>query len=368
MAKILIIDDDRVMRDTLTRRLNNSGHESSAAEDAAKGLAAFRSGKPEVVLLDVNLPDTDGISVLGAIKTESPGTAVIIISGQTDVKTSVQALQNGAFDYLVKPFEREELGICVQRALHEKEMERRLKETQAQLIQSEKLSALGQLAAGMAHEVNNPLTSICMNTAFLLETVKDEKQLKQLRTIEKEADRAAAIVRTLLQFSRKSKGDKKEPADLNAAISEILLPLERQLELKNISISRELAADLPRANLDVNQMQQVFINLINNARDAMPGGGKITVRTSRGTLPLPEGKTAAAITAEFSDTGPGIKPENLGKLFEPFFTTKDPGKGVGLGLSITRTLVVNHGGTIEALNGPAGGAVFKIQLPAAETV
>ncbi|MDO8803623.1 MAG: response regulator [Elusimicrobiota bacterium] len=365
MAKILVIDDDAIMRDTLLRRLKPSGHEVSSAQDAAGGLAAFRGWKPEIVLLDIHLPDSDGLSVLAAIKTEAPGTAVIMITGQADVKTSVQALRKGAFDYLLKPFEREELDICVQRALRGMEMERRLKEAQAQLIQSEKMSALGQLAAGIAHEVNNPLTAVCMNAALLLENAKDERQVRLLKTIEKEADRAAAIVRSVLLFSRKSKGDKKEPADLNAAISEILLPVEGQLALRNIMVVRELATDLPRAELDVNQMQQVFVNLINNARDAMPGGGTLTIRTSRGARSPGQ---ADSIIAEFSDTGSGIRPENLGRLFVPFFTTKDPGKGVGLGLYITRTIVANHGGTIEAANGPAGGATFRICLPAAVSI
>lgn len=381
MAKILVIDDEKIIRDRLKKLLELDGHDAFVAEDGANGLEVFRREKPDIIFVDIKMPGMDGIEVLKRIRENSSKTEVIIITGHGGVETAIQALQQGAFDYITKPIEYDELEIDINKALAKQELERklaehvksleiankRLKETQEQLIQSEKIAALGQLAAGVAHEINNPLTAITMNTAFLLDQIKDdEKKVRKLKTIEREADRAAAIVGSLLAFSRKSKGDKRETVRIDRVIDRFLEPLKHQLSLRNITAVCDLSGDLPMVKINVNQMEQVFLNLINNARDAMEEGGRITIRAKgrMSTDRIKEGRRMLLI--EFSDTGQGIRPEDLQQLFMPFFTTKEAGKGVGLGLYVSRAIVADHGGEMGAESRPGEGTTFKIILPTEE--
>ncbi len=365
MAKILVVDDEKPIRNGLAKLLNLDGHQVFTAENAVQGLKVFGRERPEIVLIDIKMPGMDGIEMLGRIKKHCPKTEAIIMTGHGGVESAIQALRKGASEYIAKPIEYDELAMAIKRALAKQKMER------TQLIQSEKLAALGQLAAGVAHEINNPLTAISMNAAFLIDGIKgDEKKLEKLRTIEREADRAAAIVKSLLAFSRKSPDEKRETARLDDVMEEILKTIEHQLSLRNIGVVRDFAGDLPNVRINANQMQQVFLNLINNARDAMGDEGKITIRMSvkdgaeerrRNVSRLKEGRRMLLI--EFSDTGQGIPAENLSRLFMPFFTTKEPGKGVGLGLYVSRSIVVNHGGEIEVESRPGEGATFRITLP-----
>lgn len=372
MAKILVIDDERIIRERLKRLLELDGFEVVAAEDGARGLEIFKKMRPQVALVDIKMPGVGGIEVLETMRKESPGTEVILITGHGGVETAIQALRNGAFDYLTKPIDYDELLIGIQKALAKQDMERKLaehvkglevanrqvQETQSQLIQSEKMAALGQLAAGVAHEINNPLTAISMNAAFLLEATQgDEKRIRKLKTIEREADRAAAIVRSLLRFSRKHEVEKRELLRLKDIIEDVLCPIEHQLALDNIQIVREFDEGLPRLSVNGNQIRQVLLNLFNNARDAIGRGGRITLRTS-----IREGKKREHVV-EVCDTGKGIAAEDLGRLFMPFFTTKEAGKGVGLGLYISRSIIADHGGGIDVESRVGEGTTFRVRLP-----
>ncbi len=372
MTKILVIDDEKIIRERLKRLLELDGYEVAAAEDGARGLEVFEKLRPEVALVDIKMPGVGGIEVLERMRKASPDTEVILITGHGGVETAIQALRKGAFDYITKPIDYDELTIGIQKALAKREMERklaehvkgleaanrRIKETQSQLIQSEKMAALGQLAAGVAHEINNPLTAISMNAAFLLERGGgDEKQTRKLKTIEREADRAAAIVRSLLKFSRKHEVEKRERVQLNQVIEDVLGPIEHQFALDNIQIVRAFDEGLPPISVNENQIRQVLLNLLNNARDAMGKGGKITLGTS-----VREGKKREHVV-EVRDTGKGIAAEDLGRLFMPFFSTKEAGKGVGLGLYITRSIIADHGGEIDVESRVGEGTTFRVRLP-----
>ncbi|MCC6671775.1 MAG: HAMP domain-containing protein [Planctomycetes bacterium] len=232
-----------------------------------------------------------------------------------------------------------------------------LQVAQAQVIRAEKLSSLGILAAGVAHELNSPLTGILTFATLLLQdTPKDSRQREDLQLIVNETNRCAAIIRQLLEFSRDS-GPQKRSHDLAQVLERTVALVERQAKFHNVKIAVTVAPDLPSVSCDGSEMEQVFLNLLINAAEAMPEGGSIAVRAV--TAPGPR------VLVEFADTGVGIPPENLGRIFDPFFTTKPVGKGTGLGLSVSHGIVRRHGGTIAVQSTVGKGTTFTIELPAA---
>jgi len=250
-------------------------------------------------------------------------------------------------------------GSLVSLALRNSNLYRQLQETQGQLIQAEKMSALGQLAGGLAHEINNPLSGILGLTQLVLEnTPKDSQNYTDLKDIEKAVFRCKKIIVSLLSFSRQEK-TRVEQVSVNEAIEETLTLCARQMELQRIKINRHLAPGLPPVSADFQQLMQVFLNIFTNARDSMPGGGELTVATSLLKDPAGRELIAAAVT----DTGYGIKPEILDRVFDPFFTTKEVGKGTGLGLSVCLGIINLHKGSIKAHSSPGGGSTFTITLP-----
>ncbi len=238
---------------------------------------------------------------------------------------------------------------------------RRLEETQAQLVQSAKLAAVGELAAGVAHEINNPLTSIMGFTRLLLEDLSPDHAMRaDLETVDREAARARQIVRGLLDFARA--GDPVlAPVDLNALVEEAVMLVCTRSVLARISLEKDLSP-LPPMMLDTNQIKQVLVNLLNNAVQAMPGGGRLSVFTRLTEREVDEVSCQMA-AIYVSDTGLGIVPENLGRVFDPFFTTKEVGQGTGLGLSVSYSIVEKHNGRIEVESAPEEGSTFIVLLP-----
>ncbi|PIP42375.1 MAG: PAS domain-containing sensor histidine kinase [Desulfobacterales bacterium CG23_combo_of_CG06-09_8_20_14_all_51_8] len=234
------------------------------------------------------------------------------------------------------------------------EMERALSKTQEQLLQSEKLAAMGRLTSQVAHELNNPLYGI-MNTLELLKTVvpPEHKRRKLLDMSLSEIERLADMLKKMLSFS-KPEQEIKKPVDVNVIIDEILMLHEKQLQEHSIKLKTEFAENLAQVYASTNQLRQVFLNMVSNARDAMPEGGVLTVRTFGDN---------GFIKIQFADTGIGIRPENLDKIFDSFFTTKASVKGVGLGLSVCYGFIKDHGGDIVVTSKLGEGATFTIQLP-----
>ncbi|MFP5212096.1 MAG: PAS domain S-box protein [Acidobacteriota bacterium] len=230
-----------------------------------------------------------------------------------------------------------------------------LEDARNQLVQSEKISSLGRLAAGVAHEINNPLAGILIFADMLLKDIGNVNPQwgADLEEIIQQTLRCKQIVTRLLEFSRQSL-NQKTIYTLNGAIEQCVQLLAHQTLFHDIEIVRDLHEDLPQLVGDPSQLQQVFTNLIINSADAMRGRGKVTI-TSRFDA------EQNRVVIRFADTGPGIPEEIINKIFEPFFTTKPPGEGTGLGLSVAHGIVQQHGGTIEARN--EGGAVFVLSLP-----
>ena len=235
-------------------------------------------------------------------------------------------------------------------------MEKKLQETHVQLVSSEKMASLGKLAAGIAHEINNPLGGILIYSSLMMEDLKGEDPKRgDLARIVQEAGRCKEIVKSLLEFARQTE-PKMEPTDINRAITEGLFFLENQALFHNIRIIKELDPFLPFVKGNAGQLKQVFMNIIVNAAEAMHGSGTLTITTSQ----APDRKT---VLIEFTDTGEGIPEENLSRIFEPFFTTKDVGRGTGLGLATSYGIVEEHGGKIKVKSKVGEGTTFIIELP-----
>ena len=231
-----------------------------------------------------------------------------------------------------------------------------LKTTQAQLIQSEKLSGIGEFVAGVAHELNNPLTSVMGFSELLAQGDGDPQRKRHLDMIHKSAQRCQKIVQSLLSFARRHPPERKVVC-VNRLIEAAVEILHYQLRTSNIEVTTHFDPQLPLAMVDPHQLQQVFLNLINNARQA------IEAHQPRGWIKVTTTNCGTTVRVTFQDSGPGIAPENLSKLFDPFFTTKEVGKGTGLGLSLCYGIIKEHGGTITPRSKPGEGATFIIELP-----
>ncbi len=237
-----------------------------------------------------------------------------------------------------------------------KRMEAQLQKTQIQLLQAEKMASLGKMAAGVAHQLNNPLAGI----ALYAEILQDEYDLEpgareDLRQILEGAEICRHIVQELLEFSRQTSHELK-PNDLNRALLRTIGLVENQRLFRELEIVKDLDPGLPMVRSDVQQLSQAFMNILFNAAEAMGGKGTLTVRTRA----VDGGRS---VLIEISDTGPGIPEEIQSRIFEPFFTTKEIGEGTGLGLSIAYGIVENHRGTISVRSRPGEGATFTITLP-----
>jgi signal transduction histidine kinase len=233
------------------------------------------------------------------------------------------------------------------------ERTRELRETQAQLIQAEKLAALGELAAGIAHEINNPLHILQLYVEHMnLQVTPDTPFAEFLDPMHNALDNIARLAGQLRDFSRPASGEWK-PVRVNDTLASVLRLVNKEMMHCQIEVVQRLTPDLPMVSGDVRQLEQVFLNIILNARDAMPGGGRMTIETYAG-----EG----VIHIRFADTGAGIEEENLTRIFEPYFTTKED-RGTGLGLAICQRIVTQHGGRISVSSRLGEGAIFIIHLP-----
>jgi signal transduction histidine kinase len=246
--------------------------------------------------------------------------------------------------------------LCIARDITEN------KNLEHQLVNAEKLASLGTLAAGVAHEINNPMGVILGFCDLLLQkTEKDSQTHEDLKIIERQGLHCKEVVENLLSFARLNK-ESSEYADLHPCLGEIISVVKHTLEMNDIELITRFAPDIPPVKGDPRQLQQVFLNLINNAVAAMENGGVLTIRTY-----LDRGGRKAVV--QFKDSGTGIAPENMDRIFEPFFTTKPEGEGTGLGLFVSYGIIAKNGGTIDCVShtkntsGGGTGTTFTIKLP-----
>ena len=229
-----------------------------------------------------------------------------------------------------------------------------------QLLQADKLASLGQLSAGVAHEINNPLGLILGYTKLVLkETDSGSQFYEDLKIIQKHAMNCKRIVEDLLKFSRSTQTT-KTPTNLNDLVMEVLAVVETKFGLDKVRIIKELTETLQPVKVDPDKVKQVFMNILMNGRQAIEGSGFITVSTA---CDVPNGK----ILVSFTDTGSGIPPEIMDKIFDPFFTTKPTGMGTGLGLAVSYGIIKDHEGEILVESTPGQGSTFTVRLPVDES-
>jgi two-component system NtrC family sensor kinase len=261
----------------------------------------------------------------------------------------------GDLEYRLAGERNDEIGL-LERSFND--MTRRLSAAKSQLYQSNKLASIGQLAAGVAHEINNPLTGVLVHSSFLHKRAAEGSEERQdLETIVHETKRCREIVKGLLDFARQAP-TKKGSVEVNTIIERALKIVDNQLRVKDIRVIQALRDDLPTTHADANQIAQVLINLLVNAADAIgDGGGEIYLATE-----LRDAEQGQAIEIKLADNGRGIAEQHLGRIFEPFFTTKDQ-QGTGLGLAVVWGIIKQHGGTIRVDSSRGRGATFTILLP-----
>jgi C4-dicarboxylate-specific signal transduction histidine kinase len=315
------------------------------------------------------MPGMTGIEVLRRIAAAHPKTEVILLTGQASASDGVEGIKSGAFDYLTKPIELEHLFNKIIQA-HEKiqrrEAERQeaecRRQMQQQMIVCERLASLGTLAAGVAHEINNPLAIIresagWMRQFFAKNELKDmprrEDVFRALDKVENSVERASRITHQLLGFVGKSEAAVSE-VNLCQLAEEAIQLIIHEARNRDIQINRKMPSSLQRIWSDAYQIRQVLLNLLTNAIHAVNSAGTITVAVE-------DLGDSQVITV--SDSGPGIAREHLDKIFEPFFSTKSPGQGTGLGLFVSRGIVEKLGGNLEVSSKLGQGASFCLRLP-----
>jgi len=366
---ILIIDDEPGLRDFLSQELSREGYQVMTAAGGRQAFHLLKEHRFHLAVCDLNMPDMGGLQVLDGLRKTDAEMEVIMMTGYGTIEIAVSAMKKGAYDFIQKPFGLEEFLALVEKSIEKKgmrsliqelrEAKKKLEETQIQLIQSEKLAGIGQLAAGVAHELNNPLSAVMGFSQLLLEDkTLTTLQKKDVETIYIQSQRCRTIIQNLLQFSRREE-PRMEALDLIPSLQAVINLVKYDFSTSGIELIQEVPHSLPMIFGDSNQLQQVFLNLITNARQAMEG-------RSKSSLVITVERKEDDLCIRFKDNGPGISPKIQGKIFDPFFTTKSAGKGTGLGLSICHGIVEQHHGRLYIENSSDAGTTFVLELPVYE--
>ena len=405
--RVLVVDDEESVRNLYASYLNET-YSCATADNAQAALDLMATEQFALVLSDMQMPGLSGTELLRKIVERYPDTAVIMISGIDRTQRVIDAIRVGASDYLVKPCDLDVLSLCVERALerrallrnarrYKRDLEDRnlelakqkaeLVRLQAQIVQAEKMASLGLLAAGVAHELNNPAGFIYSNVdvlkdyvgrlarclraydemsltagdaarvAELKEQVDYENIMSDLESTLSDtyvgAERIRDVVQNLRLFSRLDEAEIKR-IDLHEGLEAAIRLLSSYFKPGRITVTRDYG-DLPPMTCYAAQLNQVWMNLLVNAAQA--------IGDDDGTVHIQSRCDGGCVTISISDTGKGIAEENLKKIFDPFFTTKPIGEGTGLGLSITHGIIVQHHGTIRIESAAGKGTTFIITLP-----
>jgi len=361
---VLVVEDRATDAEMMLRELRRGGFAPTHERvETAEALRAALGRQPwDVVLSDYYLPEFDAPGALAVLQASGSDLPFIVVSGSVGEDTAVAAMRAGATDYIMKD-RLQRLPPAVARALADVAVRRERVQLHHHLAQAQKLEAIGRLAGGVAHDFNNVLTAILGSAELLLlDTPRGTDAREEVEIIRDAAQRAQELIRQLLAFSARQV---LQPAvtDLNDLIKNLTRMLRRLIG-EDLALTTELADDLGAVRVDPGQVEQVLMNLAVNARDAMPDGGQLTIRTANVEMEesgdLRDGRY---VRIDVADTGTGMDAATLGRVFEPFFTTKERGKGTGLGLATAYGIVRQSGGQIAVSSAPGAGTTFRIHLP-----
>jgi len=361
-ATVLVIDDERAMRDACCQALSRDGYKTEAAENAETGLQKARQREPDVVLVDLKMPGMGGMELLERIRDIDANIVSIVITGYATIESAVEAMKRNAYDFLPKPFTPDHLRIVVKRGLER----RRLSIERAQL-QQEKEMMKRNFVTLVSHQLRSPLTSVKQYFGVILGGFAggvDTTQKEMLEKAGKNIDSLLQLIDDWLDMSRIEAGNITEgfkPVALAPILSEILELLKPSAEAKKVTVELDSRDDLPTVEGDRESLKQAFTNLISNAINYTGRGGTVTVSTA---------EEAGHWVVEIFDTGIGISEDNLHFIFDEFFRVKSKEtrgiSGTGLGLPIAQKIIEAHNGFIRVVSELGKGSTFSVFLPKTE--
>ena len=372
-AKILIVDDDPVNVLLMERVLQDAGYQNlSTTTDSRKVLDLYRAFRPDLILLDLMMPHLDGFEILDLLKDEIPADVylpILVLTADATLEAKRKALAAGARDFLTKPFERFEVLLRIRNLLatrqlylaldeQNRSLEETVKHRTERLLQSEKVATMGSLLAGVAHELNNPLAVLSGQAQLLFGQGGDPGVVRRALKISEASDRCVRIVRNFLALARQRAPERTQTSLKQVAAGALEL-LAYELRSDNVQVVSQMADDLPVLWADPHQLHQVLVNLIANAHQAM----RRQPKPKRITVSGRHDRESGRVVIDVSDTASGIPVAIQEKIFEAFFTTKASGEGTGLGLSLCRGIIDEHGGTLTIASTGEDGTTFRIDLP-----
>lgn len=361
-GQVLVVDDELSVRESMKMILNGR-FDVLTADSGNSALELVKQKEFDVVVLDIRMPDLSGIEVLRHIKEAEPAPEVVLVTAYPSLETAKDAVKLGAYDYIEKPFTMEDFREVVRKGVERKlksdkaiQLANNFEDVRRQLIQLEKLSSLGRMTSELIHELATPITGLLGYSELLLDQECDDIIRNSLKKIRSEAERCQNIIRNILAFARKP-DNVESYININEVIARTIDIKSHQFEIGNIKCELELDPKIPNTIADFGQIQQVLVNIINNAQDAMMAQESLRQITVSTTY------DSEYIYIVIANNGPDIPEEQSELIFQPFFTTKKAEQGTGLGLSISRDIIRRHNGDIQLYSKPGEWVIFTIYLP-----
>jgi len=357
---ILLVEDnsgDRRLISEMLAEASNVTFDVKYADRLQAAMDYLGQNRVEVILLDLGLPDSQGLETLKRTYAQVSETPIVVLTGLNDEMIGTQAVNEGAQDYLIKgQVDTNLLGRTIRYAIERKQTEEKERRLQLQLDLSNRLSSLGLMVEGIAHEINNPLTSVIGFAQMVMSEDIPGNTREDVKMIGDNAQRVADIMKNLLTFAKQQKLEQTY-TNVNDIIRATLKMRAYPLESSNITVTTQLDPALPSTIADATLLQQAFLNLVINAETAMK------LAHGKGSLLIKTVLISDTIQISFTDDGPGIAEANLVHLFDPFFSTRGFGQGTGLGLSVCYGIITEHNGQIYARSQVDKGSTFTVELP-----